>query len=185
MSNKKWRKKVGEVVKAAVDPSIPVQDVNGSHDSKGSDTLRQAQGEPVPEPGREPAPAAARSALSDQQVMDILDLGAKFVHNFLAHATDTLSHLGYQEVRRVAMELEPPEHSAAKPQQRPRGRMHPLLLLVKYGIAATALVQRIFKITHPHLFPAGTEKRERVQDAAEKFMGMVKKAMPEAAPSPA
>jgi hypothetical protein len=166
MSNKKWRKGVGEAVKPAVDPSIPVQDV------------KQAEAPAEPRP-------AARSALSDQEVLDILDLGAKFIHNFLSHATDTLSQLGYEQVRRVAMEVEAPEPAYVTPQKRPRGRMHSLLLLIKYGITATALVQRIFKVTHPHLFPAGGERRERVTSGVEKFMAMVKKAMPDGVPGTA
>ena len=111
-----------------------------------------------------------------------MDLGAKFLYNFLSHATATLARVGYPEFERVATEK--PDNPHASPQQRPRGRMHSLLLLVKFGIAALGLAPRIFRVTHPHLFPAGSEKRERVKDAAEKFMGMVKKAMP-SAPAPA
>lgn len=177
MSNKKWRNPAGVEAKPAVDPSIPVQDPRGSGTSlRDADASRNVAQEPRP---------AARSSLSDQQVMDILDLGAKFIHNFLGHAIDTLGQVGIQEVKRVALEQDPPVHSHATPQHRPRGRVHPLLLLVKLGVSATALVQRIFKVTHPHMFPAGREKRERVMDSAEKFMGMVKKAMPDVSPGPA
>jgi hypothetical protein len=155
MSNKKWRQAAGQVPKPTVDPS------------------REPQKQ---EPQAEPKPTA-KSSLSDQEVLDILDMGAKFISNFLSHATDTLSKLGYEQVRRVAMEVEAPEPAyGLSPQKRPRGRMHSLMLLIKFGIAAVGQVQRIFRITHPHLFPAGTERRERVKDAAEKFMDMVKKA---------
>ena len=175
MSNKQWRKPANPDFKPAVDLSIPVQEPATGATAKGSGPVSQGADAPsktAPDPG-EPDPGA-RSALSDQEVFDVLDLGAKFLHNFLAHAVDTLSKTGYEQMRRVANETPEPVYDS--PQKRPRGRMHSLLLLVKFGIAALALAPRIFQVTHPHLFPAGTEKRSRVKDAAEKFMGMVQKA---------
>lgn len=156
MSNKQWRKPANG--DKPVDPSTPVQ-------------------EPA-----EPKPAAPKSSLTDQEAIEILDLGVKFLNNFLNLGISTLARVAPEQLRRVA--TEEPESPHASPQKRPRGRMHSLLLLIKFGIAATALVPRLLKCTHPHLFP--TEgNRAKAANASEKFVAAVKKAMPQMTPGTA
>jgi hypothetical protein len=135
----------------------------------------------IPAPQAEPRPAV-RSTLSDQEAIEILDLGVKFLNNFLNLALETTARITPEEVRRVA--VEEPEPVQANPQKRPRGAMHGIMLLFKLGIASANLLPRLLKVTHPGLFDdAGDGKR--AARAAEKFKALVNKVMPQASPGTA
>jgi hypothetical protein len=162
MSNSKWRQPANAAPKPpAIDPSIPKQETP----PKAEDTPKPAE-----------QAARPKSSLSDQEAIEIMDLGVKFLHNFLSLGVSALARLRPEQVKQVIAEEPEPSHTS--PQKRPRGRMHSILLMFKFGIASVALLPRILKVTHPHLFPKGGGNRETTATATEKFVAALKQAMP-------
>jgi hypothetical protein len=148
MSKKNWRNPANPGYnKPAVDPSIP-----------GAEPLPKAE-----PPG---------STLSDRDAMMMLGECAKLLFTMLGKALDALNLVDHRLLAKVVKDE--PEPAYATPQQRPRGRVHPLLVLFKYGISAGSLLPRILRMTHGHLFGKGGGDAEKTIAATEQIVARLK-----------
>jgi hypothetical protein len=136
-----------------------------------------------PAPAVQPAPG-----LSDQDAKFMLEECAKLLFTMLGKALDALNLVDHRLLAKVVRDEPEQTPIYATPQKRPRGRVHPLLMLFKYGISAGNLLPRILRMTHSHLFGTGNADAEKTIAATEQIVARLKDALlgkPPAAAAPA
>ena len=173
MSKKKWRNPANPGYnKPAVDPSIP-----------------DPQPLPKADPKQDPSTELRASGLCDRDAMIMLGECAKLLFTMLGKALDALNLVDHRLLAKVVKDEAEPTPAYGKPQQRPRGRHHPLLVLFKYGIAAGSLLPRILRLTHAHLFGKAGSDAQKTIAATEQIVAKLKDAVqgepPETAPAAA
>jgi hypothetical protein len=153
---KKWRNPANpDYNKPAVDPSI-------------------LKTEPLPK-AETPAAHEPAPGLSDRDAKYMLEECAKLLFTLLGKALDALNLVDHRLLAKVIKDE--PEPVYATPQKRPRGRVHPLLMLFKYGISAGNLPPRILRMTHAHLFGQGNADAEKTIAATEQIVARLKDAL--------
>jgi hypothetical protein len=145
MSRKNWRNPANpEYQKPAVDPS----------------TTQPAQPRPRP-----PADAVARAQEvlaaaepgSDRYALAILSRAAEFLDEFVQKARVALKKIDPEKLAAIMNQVEP-EPAATDARKRPRGAMHPILLMIKLSVGAARLLKQVIKATNPSLFTMSHEQ---------------------------
>jgi hypothetical protein len=176
MSKKPWKNPANPGYnKPAVDPSIP-------------DPQPQPKADPqVVNP--DPSTELRASGLCDRDAMIMLGECAKLLFTMLGKALDALNLVDHRLLAKVVKDEAEPTPPYGKPQQRPRGRAHPLLVLFQYGLRAGSLLPRILRMTHAHLFGKAGSDAQKTIEATEQIVAKLKDALqgkpPEAAPAAA
>jgi hypothetical protein len=184
MSKKKWRNPANPGYnKPAVDPSIPDPQPLPKADPQAVNQPAVSRSNP------DPSAEVRASGLSDRDALIMLGESAKLLFTMLGKALDALNLVDHRLLAKVVKDEAEPTPEYGKPQQRPRGRHHPLLVLFQYGLRAGSLLPRILRMTHAHLFGKAGSDAQKTIEATEQIVAKLKDALqgkpPQAAPAAA
>jgi hypothetical protein len=146
MSKKKWR-----------NPANP------DYQKPGVQTPTQEQ--PTPQKPSPEAVARAQEMLaapepgSDRYALTILARAAEFLDEFVQKARVALKKIEPEKLAAIMNQVEQ-EPAAAEPRKRPRGAMHPILLVIKLSVGAARLLKQVIKATNPSLFTTSPDKAD-------------------------
>jgi hypothetical protein len=98
----------------------------------------------------EPAVEASPAVLTVEQSRAMLSRSAILLDHMVRVAHDVIVSAPREVVLAVFVDDAPvPVEPLKNPNQRPRGRAHPLLLLFKMGLSASRLLKQVLRTLHP------------------------------------